>query len=130
MVSGSVEQHGIESIPDRDRTATIFDFHAHRMGRFQLARDTLREARNIRAPVPPEFDENAYRVRPAPATRLFEQGDVIDLGDRHFEVLHEPGHSPGSIALWESASGVLLSGDSIYDGPLVMTPTNRIAKIT
>jgi purine-cytosine permease-like protein len=25
-MSGSVEQHGIESIPDRDRTATIFDF--------------------------------------------------------------------------------------------------------
>ncbi|MDF1750073.1 MAG: MBL fold metallo-hydrolase [Alphaproteobacteria bacterium] len=26
-----------------------------------------------------------------------EAGDVIDLGDRQFEVLHLPGHSPGSI---------------------------------
>lgn len=44
---------------------------------------------------------------------------MIDLGDRVFEVIHVPGHSPGSIALWERASGVLLSGDAVYDGPLV-----------
>jgi len=68
---------------------------------------------------PGGFDETAYAVRPAPATRLLEHGDVIDLGDRHFEVLHVPGHSPGSIALWESASGTLLSGDAVYDGELV-----------
>jgi glyoxylase-like metal-dependent hydrolase (beta-lactamase superfamily II) len=68
---------------------------------------------------PGGFQEAAYRVRPAPATRLLEEGDVIDLGNRHFQVLHVPGHSPGSIALWESASGVLLSGDAVYDGPLI-----------
>jgi glyoxylase-like metal-dependent hydrolase (beta-lactamase superfamily II) len=68
---------------------------------------------------PGGFAPEAYRVRPAPATRVLEQGDVIDLGDRHFEVLHVPGHSPGSIALWEAASGVLLSGDAVYDGPLI-----------
>jgi glyoxylase-like metal-dependent hydrolase (beta-lactamase superfamily II) len=70
--------------------------------------------------LPPDgFAESAYAVRPAPATRVLEAGDVIDLGDRHFEVMHAPGHSPGSIALWEAASGVLLSGDAVYDGPLV-----------
>ena len=44
---------------------------------------------------------------------------MIDLGDRHFEVIHTPGHSPGGIALWEEASGVLFSGDIVYDGPLI-----------
>jgi glyoxylase-like metal-dependent hydrolase (beta-lactamase superfamily II) len=60
-----------------------------------------------------------YAVRPAPATLLLEAGDVIDLGDRHFEVLHVPGHSPGSIALWDPAQALLLSGDAVYDGPLI-----------
>ena len=55
----------------------------------------------------------------APPTRLLADGDVIDLGDRAFEVLHLPGHSPGSIGLWEAASGVLFSGDAVYDGPLL-----------
>jgi glyoxylase-like metal-dependent hydrolase (beta-lactamase superfamily II) len=68
---------------------------------------------------PGGFDEASYRVRPAPATRLVEQGDVIDLGDRHFDVLHVPGHSPGSIALWEANRGMLLSGDAVYDGRLI-----------
>ena len=59
-------------------------------------------------------------VRPAaPATRLVGEGDRIDLGDRVFEVLHLPGHSPGSIGLWEAATATLFSGDAIYDGPLL-----------
>jgi glyoxylase-like metal-dependent hydrolase (beta-lactamase superfamily II) len=60
-----------------------------------------------------------YSVRGAGATRLLEDGDVMDLGDRHFEVIHTPGHSPGGIALWEAASGILFSGDIVYDGPLI-----------
>jgi len=66
-----------------------------------------------------DFDLHTH-VRPAaPATRLVDEGDVIDLGDRVFEVLHLPGHSPGSIGLLEVKTGTLFSGDAIYDGPLL-----------
>ncbi|WP_334176049.1 MBL fold metallo-hydrolase [Pseudoxanthobacter sp.] len=68
---------------------------------------------------PPGWDAATFRVPPAPATRLLEDGDVIDLGDRAFEVIHTPGHSPGGIALWEAATRTLLSGDIVYDGPLI-----------
>jgi glyoxylase-like metal-dependent hydrolase (beta-lactamase superfamily II) len=54
-----------------------------------------------------------------PAQRLLAHGDVIDLGNRHFEVIHTPGHSPGGIGLFEKASGIFLSGDIVYDGPLI-----------
>jgi glyoxylase-like metal-dependent hydrolase (beta-lactamase superfamily II) len=65
------------------------------------------------------FDSSSFRVRPAAATRVVDEGDVIDLGDRVFTVLHLPGHSPGSIGLWDAESGVLFSGDAIYDGELL-----------
>jgi glyoxylase-like metal-dependent hydrolase (beta-lactamase superfamily II) len=65
------------------------------------------------------YDMRSYRVRPARPTRIVEEGDVVDTGDRRFEVLHLPGHSPGSIGLWEAATGILFSGDAIYDGPLL-----------
>ena len=55
----------------------------------------------------------------APATRILEDGDIVDTGDRAFEVLHLPGHSPGSIGLWEAETGILFSGDAVYDGPLL-----------
>lgn len=67
---------------------------------------------------PAPYSSDRYEVKSAPATGLIEEGDVVDLGDRSFEVLHLPGHSPGSVALWEKATGILFSGDVIYDGPL------------
>ncbi len=60
-----------------------------------------------------------FRQHGATVTRSIEEGDVFDLGDRSFEVLHLPGHSPGSIGLWEESTGTLFSGDAIYDGPLL-----------
>ena len=68
---------------------------------------------------PGGYSSEAYEVTPAPATQLLADGEVIDLGDRYLTVIHTPGHSPGSIALWEEASGILFSGDAVYDGPLV-----------
>jgi glyoxylase-like metal-dependent hydrolase (beta-lactamase superfamily II) len=70
--------------------------------------------------LPPEpYVSAEYGVKGAPATRLLLDGDIIDLGDRHFEVIHTPGHSPGGIALWEKETGILFSGDIVYDGPLI-----------
>ncbi|EEW23829.1 MBL fold metallo-hydrolase [Rhodobacter ferrooxidans] len=68
---------------------------------------------------PAPYSSMTYAVRAAPATRILHDHDVIDLGDRHFEVIHTPGHSPGGIALWEAATGVLFSGDIVYDGELI-----------
>jgi glyoxylase-like metal-dependent hydrolase (beta-lactamase superfamily II) len=66
-----------------------------------------------------DFDLAAYAVPPCGPTRVLDDGDRIDLGDRSFEVLHLPGHSPDSIGLWDAASGTLFSGDAVYDGPLL-----------
>ncbi|SJM34543.1 MBL fold metallo-hydrolase [Mesorhizobium delmotii] len=69
--------------------------------------------------MPQGWDTARYRILPAPADRLLGEGDVVDLGDRAFEVIHTPGHSPGGIALYERKTGILLSGDIVYDGPLI-----------
>jgi glyoxylase-like metal-dependent hydrolase (beta-lactamase superfamily II) len=66
-----------------------------------------------------DFDLGTFACPAAPPTRLVEEGDVVDLGNRVFEVMHLPGHSPGSIGLWEAATGIFFSGDAIYDGPLL-----------
>jgi glyoxylase-like metal-dependent hydrolase (beta-lactamase superfamily II) len=63
------------------------------------------------------FDPGEWTIAPAPPTRLVAEGDVVDLGDRRFEVLHLPGHTPGSIGLWEVETGTLFSGDCVYANP-------------
>ncbi|MCB0874873.1 MAG: MBL fold metallo-hydrolase [Solirubrobacterales bacterium] len=66
------------------------------------------------------FDPVAFSPPARSATELVEEGDVIDLGDRRFEVLHLPGHSPGGIGLWSERDGILFAGDAIYrDQPLL-----------
>ena len=66
------------------------------------------------------FDTAEYRVRPAPPTRILEEGDVIDLGDRQLAVLHLPGHSPGEIGLWEEETETLFSGDCVYESGILL----------
>jgi glyoxylase-like metal-dependent hydrolase (beta-lactamase superfamily II) len=69
--------------------------------------------------LPEGWQAERYRISPAPAERLLADGDIIDLGDRHFEVVHTPGHSPGGIGLFEKKTGIFLSGDIVYNGPLI-----------
>ena len=67
------------------------------------------------AAVPHEgFDARSWVAPGAEPTAFVADGDVVDLGDRRLEVLHVPGHTPGSIALWEAESGLLFSGDTVY----------------
>ncbi|HOO54509.1 MAG TPA: MBL fold metallo-hydrolase [Methanothrix sp.] len=42
-----------------------------------------------------------------------DEGDVINLGDWSLSVLKTPGHSPGSISLYEPKAKALFSGDTI-----------------
>ncbi|MCZ6668341.1 MAG: MBL fold metallo-hydrolase [Gammaproteobacteria bacterium] len=62
-----------------------------------------------------------YSVKSAPLTGYLDEGDVLDLGNRVFQIMHLPGHSPGSIALYEKNTGCLFSGDVVYDGALFDT---------
>ncbi len=65
------------------------------------------------------FDVAGWRTSGAEPTRRLVEGDVVDLGDRAFEVLHVPGHTAGSIALWDPDARVLFTGDTAaLDDPL------------
>ena len=72
----------------------------------------------IKTPSNAAFDASNWCYPSAPLTLEVSEGDVIDLGDRVLQTLHLPGHSPGSIGLWEANSGLLFTGDAIYDGTL------------
>src|SRR6185312_8838847 len=44
---------------------------------------------------------------------LLDGGERFVVGDRTWEVLHTPGHSPGHVCLWSAAEGLLCSGDHL-----------------
>ncbi len=66
------------------------------------------------------FDPTTYVMPGSEPTRLLGDGDTIDLGGRDFEVHHLPGITSGASALFEPATGVLFTGESVvWDGDFV-----------
>lgn len=45
-----------------------------------------------------------------------ENGSAFELGSHFLEVIHTPGHTSGSICLYEFQTKVLLSGDTVFAG--------------
>ncbi|WP_138933941.1 MBL fold metallo-hydrolase [Roseovarius arcticus] len=68
---------------------------------------------------PNKFDPAQFGPQPATVSRALVEGDTISLGDRIFDVLEVPGHSPACIALYDAQNRLLITGDAIYDGMLV-----------
>jgi glyoxylase-like metal-dependent hydrolase (beta-lactamase superfamily II) len=42
-----------------------------------------------------------------------KDGQRVELGDRSFEVIHSPGHTPGNICLYQKAERLLIVGDTL-----------------
>ena len=53
-----------------------------------------------------------YKSLPKP-DRLLRDGEVIEIGDLRFTVLHTPGHSPGGISLL--LPGIVFCGDTLFN---------------
>ncbi len=74
---------------------------------------------------PAEYDRYAQTgVPPCPAAPLWE-GDIVDIGTWHLEVILIPGHTPGSVALLEPSRRVLLAGDSVQAGAVYLFGPGR-----
>jgi glyoxylase-like metal-dependent hydrolase (beta-lactamase superfamily II) len=59
-------------------------------------------------------------VPPEPAGFL-EDGDTLHVGEHEWQVLHAPGHSPGSIVFFDPIDNVALSGDVLFAGSIGRT---------
>lgn len=99
--------------------------YTHRMlqawGPYKEADDIyfhLLTAERMIRPLPEDFDPKAYQIVPTIPTRLLEEGDVLQLGNRQLQVMHTPGHSPDCICLFDEENGLLFGGDTINTGPI------------
>lgn len=54
-----------------------------------------------------------------------KDGDMININDYHFKVIEIPGHTYGSIALFDESRGLLIGGDSVQVGPIYMFGEHR-----
>ncbi len=50
--------------------------------------------------------------------RWLQEGDIVQAGELQLTVYEVPGHSPGSIALYDAADGVVFVGDVLMRGTI------------
>ncbi len=55
-----------------------------------------------------------YQLEPVVAEQELREGDRLVIGQLSFTVLHTPGHSEGSVCLYEPDRGLLLAGDVLF----------------
>ena len=68
--------------------------------------------------LPKGVSQENHQIRPFTITGQVSEGDIIDIGNRRFEILQIPGHTDDSIALLDREAGFLWTGDSFYEGPI------------
>ncbi|WP_275976819.1 MBL fold metallo-hydrolase [Polyangium aurulentum] len=68
---------------------------------------------------------------PPPPGGFLQHGDVVSFGKVRWEVLHCPGHSPGSICFHDAENGLLVTGDVLFRGAVgyITMPGGSLAQL-
>ena len=63
-----------------------------------------------------------FNIQEPPIPHKFvEEGESINFGNTELKVIHVPGHSPGSIVLYNEKEKYIIVGDVLFDGGIGRT---------
>jgi glyoxylase-like metal-dependent hydrolase (beta-lactamase superfamily II) len=82
--------------------------NTHRDGDHVLGNKVIKEKTKAKIAIH-ELEAEAVET----ADVKLKDGDVVELGDRRFIVIHTPGHRPGNICLYDQKDRTLITGDSV-----------------
>ncbi|MFN2593611.1 MAG: MBL fold metallo-hydrolase [Actinomycetota bacterium] len=99
--------HVIAAEELRKRTGAPFYLHALDRPLLDWMQESARLFLGVELDAPPDVDRDAA------------EGDMLIAGDVELEIVHTPGHSPGSISL--IADGAVFSGDTLFQGSVGRT---------
>ena len=74
------------------------------------------DAEGLLAPLPKIEVPFELSFAPSSADGLLSDGQFLELDSLKLQVMHTPGHTPGSVCLYSAAEGVLFTGDTLLEG--------------
>lgn len=60
-------------------------------------------------------------IKVAPADYLIEKEQILEFGNFKLDILHTPGHSPGSVTFAFKDEGFAIVGDTLFEGSIGRT---------
>lgn len=88
-------------VPPLTSLDTFIDWYFHSGTELESMRESWRQ-----------MMVNTFNYKPRKISRLLKDGEIIDLGCVTVEVIHCPGHSPGSLSFYFREPQVLFLGDT------------------
>ncbi len=90
---------GVDTV--RAKLNIPFLIHHDDLTMLESMQSRVRQFMGFEAPPPPKVD------------RYLKDGDSVKVGDETVQILHTPGHSPGSISL--AGEGYVVTGDALFN---------------
>jgi glyoxylase-like metal-dependent hydrolase (beta-lactamase superfamily II) len=90
---------GVETV--RAKLNIPFLIHHDDLTMLESMQSRVRQFMGFEVPPPPKVDE------------YLKDGDSLKVGDETIQILHTPGHSPGSVSL--SGEGYVFTGDALFN---------------
>ena len=96
---------------------------AHHIGGLTAVRDAFKsievyihahDAKLLTDPSSNLSQMTGFDIAAEPAEHIVNDGDVIEAAEMQFQVIHTPGHTPGSLCFRHSSH--LISGDTVFPG--------------
>lgn len=113
--------HSAGASPDAIKRIVLTHAHFDHIGGIALFKDAKVMIHKEDAAVIESGDKNGsaassfcMQMRPRKVDSKLEGGDVIKSGGMRLEVVHTPGHTKGSICLYDRKRKVLFSGDTVF----------------
>jgi glyoxylase-like metal-dependent hydrolase (beta-lactamase superfamily II) len=99
-----------------DHIAAVSDIKEETKAKIVLHRDDLEIYKSTKD----QAVAWGFELESQPEPDMFvSEGDMIEIGDLRFDILHTPGHSPGGICLY--GEGILITGDTLFAGSVGRT---------
>ena len=78
--------------------------------------------------IPDSFDASSFSIPPFPIERIrfLADGDIVDLGNRQFRVVHTTAHSPDGLTLYDEANRVFFGGDTFIGDSFLIRDLNLL----
>lgn len=70
--------------------------------------------------LPEEAEEYYCSVKAPEDIAYIHDGEVLDLGDRHLEIIETPAHTQGSICILDQSNRMLFSGDTVCENEILV----------
>ncbi|MFA5250456.1 MAG: MBL fold metallo-hydrolase [Parachlamydiales bacterium] len=72
-----------------------------------------------------------FAIEAVKADHLVKDGELIRIGEIVLQVLHTPGHTPGSVCYFGEKEKILFSGDTLFQGTMgsLNLPTSQPEKM-